>query len=45
MQAWEYSLSMHRWCNGQIVKGLFTLDRRDFGVLRLARGKKLHLIP
>ncbi len=24
---------------------MFTLDRRDFGVLRLAHGKKLRLIP
>lgn len=27
------------------IELLFTLDRRDFGVLRLAHGKKLRLIP
>jgi uncharacterized protein len=27
------------------IELMFTLDRRDFGVLRLAHGKKLHLIP
>jgi len=24
---------------------MFTLHRRDFGVLRRARGKKFHIIP
>ena len=27
------------------IEIMFTLDRRDFGVLRLAHGKKLRLIP
>jgi len=39
---------MHRCCTWQTGKGfetMFTLDRRDFGVLRLAHGKKLRLIP
>jgi predicted nucleic acid-binding protein len=27
------------------IEIVFTLDRRDFGVLRLARGKKFRLIP
>ncbi|MBI3208045.1 MAG: PIN domain-containing protein [Candidatus Solibacter usitatus] len=31
--------------NREKVEVLFTLDRRDFGVVRLARGKKLSLIP
>ena len=31
--------------NRERIETVFTLDRRDFGVLRLAHGKKLHLIP
>jgi predicted nucleic acid-binding protein len=31
--------------NREGIDTIFTLDRRDFGVLRLARGKKFHLIP
>jgi predicted nucleic acid-binding protein len=31
--------------NREGIETLFTLDRRDFGVLRLARGKKIRLIP
>jgi predicted nucleic acid-binding protein len=31
--------------NREAIEWMFTLDRRDFGVVRLARGKKLHLIP
>ena len=27
------------------IETIFTLDRRDFGVLRLARGKKFRVIP
>ena len=27
------------------IETIFTLDRRDFGVMRLTRGKKLHVIP
>ena len=31
--------------NREGIELMFTLDRRDFGVLRLAHGKKLRLIP
>jgi predicted nucleic acid-binding protein len=31
--------------NREGIETMFTLDRRDFGALRLARGKKLRLIP
>ena len=31
--------------NREGIEILFTLDRRAFGLLRLARGKKLRLIP
>jgi len=31
--------------NREGIETMFTLDRRDFGVLRLSRGRKLHLIP
>ena len=31
--------------NREGIETMFTLDRRDFGVLRLAHGKKLRLIP
>jgi predicted nucleic acid-binding protein len=31
--------------NREGTEVIFTLDRRDFGVLRLARGKKLRVIP
>ena len=31
--------------NREGIESIFTLDRRDFGVLRLAHGKKLRLIP
>ncbi len=31
--------------NREGIETIFTLDRRDFGVLRLARGKKLRMIP
>ena len=31
--------------NREQIEILFTLDRRDFGVLRLARGKKFRVIP
>lgn len=27
------------------IEWLFTLDRRDFGVIRLAHGRKLRLLP
>ena len=31
--------------NREGIETIFTLDRRDFGVLRLARGKRFRLIP
>lgn len=31
--------------NREQIESIFTLDRRDFGVLRLAHGKKIRLIP
>jgi predicted nucleic acid-binding protein len=31
--------------NREGIETIFTLDRRDFGVLRLAHGKKLRVIP
>jgi hypothetical protein len=31
--------------NREGIEIMFTLDRRDFGVLQMARGKKLRLIP
>ena len=31
--------------NSEGIETIFTLDRRDFGVLRLARGKKFRIIP
>ena len=31
--------------NREGIESIFTLDRRDFGVLRLARGKKLQMLP
>jgi predicted nucleic acid-binding protein len=31
--------------NREGIETMFTLDRRDFGVLRLARGRKFHVIP
>jgi predicted nucleic acid-binding protein len=31
--------------NREGIETLFTLDRRDFGAMRLKRGKRLHLIP
>jgi uncharacterized protein len=31
--------------NREGIETIFTLDRRDFGVLRLARGKKFRIIP
>jgi len=31
--------------NREDIETIFTLDRRDFGVLRLAHGKKPRLIP
>ena len=37
--------SLVHLANREGIEMMFTLDRRDFGVLRLAHGKKLHLIP
>jgi len=31
--------------NREGIETMFTLDRRDFGVLRMARGKKFRVIP
>ena len=35
----------HHLANREGIEIMFTLDRRDFGVLRLAHRKKLRLIP
>ena len=37
--------SLLHLANRDGIETIFTLDRRDFGVLRLARGKKLRVIP
>jgi uncharacterized protein len=37
--------SLVHLANREGIEMMFTLDRRDFSVLRLAHGKKLHLIP
>jgi predicted nucleic acid-binding protein len=37
--------SLAHLANREGIEIMFTLDRRDFGVLRLAHGKKLRLIP
>jgi predicted nucleic acid-binding protein len=37
--------SLVHLANREGIESMFTLDRRDFGVLRLAHGKKLRLIP
>ena len=37
--------SLLHLANREGIQTIFTLDRRDFGVLRLAHGKKFHLIP
>jgi predicted nucleic acid-binding protein len=37
--------SLVHLANREQVESIFTLDRRDFGVLRLAHGKKMRLIP
>jgi predicted nucleic acid-binding protein len=37
--------SLAHLANREGIETMFTLDRRDFSVLRLARGKKLSLIP
>jgi uncharacterized protein len=37
--------SLVHLANREGIETVFTLDRRDFGVLRLARGKKFRVIP
>lgn len=37
--------SLLHLANRDGIETIFTLDRRDFGVLRLARGKKFRVIP
>jgi len=37
--------SLVHLANREGLETIFTLDRRDFGVLRLARGRKLRLLP
>ena len=37
--------SLIHLANREGIETIFTLDRRDFSVMRLARGKKPHLIP
>ena len=37
--------SLIHLANREAIETIFTLDRRDFGVVRLARGKKPRLIP
>ncbi len=37
--------SLVHLANREGIDTIFTLDRRDFGVLRLARGKKIRVIP
>ena len=37
--------SLVHLANREGIEIMFTLDRRDFGVLRLTHGKKLRLIP
>lgn len=37
--------SLLHLANREGIETMFTLDRRDFSVVRLAHGKKLRLIP
>jgi len=37
--------SLVHLANREQIESIFTLDRRDFGVLRLAHGKRMRLIP
>jgi uncharacterized protein len=37
--------SLAHLANREEIETVFTLDRRDFGILRLARAKKFRLIP
>ena len=45
MQIQLADASLVHLANREGIETMFTLDRRDFGVLRLAHGKKLRLIP
>ncbi len=38
-------VSLIHLANREGIETIFTLDRRDFSVLRLARGRKLRIIP
>lgn len=37
--------SLVHLANRERIESIFTLDRRDFGVLRLAHGKRIRIIP
>jgi predicted nucleic acid-binding protein len=37
--------SVYIWQNREGIETIFTLDRRDFNVLRPARGKKFCIVP
>jgi predicted nucleic acid-binding protein len=37
--------SLAHLANRERIETIFTLDRRDFGVLRLARGRKFRVVP
>lgn len=37
--------SLVQLANREGIETVFTLDRRDFGVMRLARGKRIRVIP
>ena len=37
--------SLVHLANREEIETIFTLDRRDFGVLRMTRGKKFRIIP
>jgi len=37
--------SLVHLANREGIEVIFTLDRRDFSVLRLSRGRKLRLLP
>lgn len=38
-------VSLAHLANREGIEVIFTLDRRDFSMMRLARGKRLRLIP
>jgi uncharacterized protein len=37
--------SLVHLANREKIDTIFTLDRRDFGILRLARGRKFRIVP